>query len=56
MVIRKEKNISKAGGRKEQRFFNNTEENSNHTGGTLHGTSQIQPNIGVGQENGKGMK
>jgi hypothetical protein len=55
MVIRKQ-NISKAGGRKEERSFNNTEENGNHTGQTQHGPSQIPPNIGVGQENAKQIK
>jgi hypothetical protein len=55
MVIRKQ-NISKQWGRKEQRYCNSTEENGNHTGQTQHGPSQIPPNIGVGQEYGKGME
>jgi len=39
-----------------QRASNSTEENGNHTGGTQHGPSQIPHNIGVGQENVKGME
>jgi len=55
MVIRKQ-NIKKPGGRKEQRYSKSTEENCNRTGGTLHGTSHIPPNIGVGQENANEIK
>jgi len=52
MMIRKQNN-TQPGGRKEQRSSENTEENGNHTQETQHGPSQIPPNIGVGQENGK---
>jgi hypothetical protein len=33
-MVNRKQNISKAGGRKEQKYSNNTEENSIHTGGT----------------------
>jgi hypothetical protein len=52
MVIRKQ-NSTKPGRRKEQRSSNNTEENGNHTEEIQHGSSQIPPNIGVRQKNGK---
>jgi len=51
-MIRKQDN-TQAGRRKEQRSSDSTEENGNHTKETQHGPSQIPPNIGVGQENGK---
>ena len=39
--------------RKQQRSSNSSEENGYHTEETQHGTFQIPPNIGVGQESGK---
>jgi len=50
MVIRKKKS-TKPGRRKEQRSSNSSEENGYHTDETQHGSSQIPPNITVGQEN-----
>jgi hypothetical protein len=52
MEIR-EQNYTETGRRKEQRSSNDTEENGNHTKETEHGPSQIPPNIGTEQENGK---
>ena len=52
MALRK-KNNTKPGRRKEQISSNNNEENGNHTEETLHGPTQIPPNIRAGQENGK---
>ena len=52
MVIRNQ-NSTKPGRRKEQRSSNCTEENSNHTKETQHGSFQIPPTIRVRQENGK---
>jgi len=52
MMIRKQDN-TKPGRRKEQRSSDSTEENGNHTEETQQRPSQIPPNIGVGQENGK---
>jgi hypothetical protein len=51
MMIRKQDNTQLR--RKEQRSSKSTEENGNHTEETQNGPSQISPNIGVGQENGK---
>jgi hypothetical protein len=48
MVIRKI-NSTKSG----RRSCNCTERNGNHTERNLHGSSQIPPNFGVGQEDGK---
>ena len=52
MMIRKQDNIQ-PGKRKEQRSSDSTEENGNRTEETQYGPSQIPPNIGVLQENGK---
>jgi len=54
MMIRKQDNTQPEK-RKEQRSFDSTEENGNHTEETQHGPLQSPPNIGVGQENGKGL-
>jgi hypothetical protein len=51
MVIRN--NSTKPGRRKEQISSNSIEENGNNTEETPRGPSQIPPNIGAGQENGK---
>jgi hypothetical protein len=51
-MIRKQNN-TQPGRRKEQRSFDNTEENGNHTEETQNGPSQSPPNLGFGQENGK---
>jgi len=42
-----------AGRRKMQGSSDSTEENGNRTKETQHGPTQITPNIGVGQEDGK---
>jgi hypothetical protein len=55
MVIGKQ-NILIPGGRKKQRSYSGTGGNGNYTDGIQHGPSQIPPNIGVGQENGKFME
>jgi hypothetical protein len=52
MVIRKQ-NSTKPERRKVQRSSNRTEENGNHNMEMEHGPSQIPPNFGAGQENGK---
>ena len=52
MMIRKQDN-TQLRRRKEQRSSNSIEENGNHTEETQNGPSQISPNIGFGQENGK---
>jgi hypothetical protein len=48
MVIGKQ-NILNPGGRKEQRSYNSTGGNGNHTEEIQHGPSQIPSNIGVGE-------
>jgi len=52
MTIRKQ-DSTQPGRRKEQRSSDSTEENGNRTEETQYGPSQIPPNIGVLQENGK---
>jgi hypothetical protein len=51
MVIRKHN--TKPERRTEQRSSNSTEENGNRSVETQHGPSQIPPNFGAMQENGK---
>jgi hypothetical protein len=51
MMMRK--NSTKPGRRKEEVCSNSTELNGNYTEETLRVPSQIPPNIGAGQENGK---
>jgi len=51
-MIRKKDN-TQPGRRKVQRSSDSTKKNDNHTEESQHGPSQIPPNIGDGQENGK---